>query len=121
MDINNNLIYEKVIPNNIKVNKAKVQITYNPGFSVTECSVGKLPFWGEIIIKYVPDKLLLDFECFDEWSKIELGKKSLIIEEVASKTFNVLQEILKPKYLLVEVTADTTVHYPATIRIESNE
>ena len=76
-----------------------------------------MPFHGKIEITFIPDKLLLEFESFDEWLKGFVAQKSMTIEDVATLVANQLYEDLKPRMLEVIVKAETMVHYPAEVRI----
>jgi len=96
------------IPNDSRVK----EVQYSPQFSAV-CSVGKAPFWGEILIKYKPQDKLLEFESFESWLR-ENSLTRTTIEGFCRLVFDVLCEVLGDISLSVTVTARTTVHAPVS-------
>lgn len=98
-------------------NKAHVQeIEYHPLFSVI-CSVGKAPFHGVIDIVFQPGEVLLEFESFDNWLR-EIANDHMTIEDLTRIVFDGLTACLGEIPLSVTVHAKTTVHAPASAKIE---
>jgi NADPH-dependent 7-cyano-7-deazaguanine reductase QueF len=93
-------------------NETKVtEVVYKQMVS-TLCSVGKQPFTGKLMVRYEPNKRLLEFESFDEWLK-SFGDKTYTIESLTSFIFTMIDHYVEPMRLLVEVDAVTLVHGPA--------
>jgi len=92
-------------------------IKYRPKFS-TLCTIGKSPFSGTILIEFEPDKYLLEFEAFEVWV-YEHSTKSYTVESYARLVYDMLQELLSPKSLIVVVDANTIKHGNVSATISS--
>jgi NADPH-dependent 7-cyano-7-deazaguanine reductase QueF len=102
-----------IIPNDCNED---LTIAYHPAYS-TICTIGKRPFWGELLIQYNPDKFLLEFEEFERWLAT-LAMQHHTVESLCSKVFDELTIHLGPVPLLVVVHAQTTVHAPVSAKLE---
>lgn len=104
----------ETIPNTARVG----QIVYTPPFSAT-CSVGHAPFWGTLEIVYCPGDLLIEFESFEHWLRIEVAPAVLTIEDLCRLVYDTLHEALGDIRLSVTCIAQTTVHAPVRATITS--
>lgn len=102
----------QVIPNTPRVDS----VQFTPTFS-TICSVGKAPFWGTVTISFRPDTMLLEFESFETWLH-SMAQDHQTIEDLCRRVFDALTLVLGFVPMFVEVNAETTVHAPASARIE---
>lgn len=101
----------QTIPNDARVS----EIEFSPLFSAV-CSIGKAPFWGTVHIVYSPRHVLLEFASFEAWLKT-FANRELSIEDLCRAVFDALLTSLVPNDLTVTVSAQTTVHAPATATI----
>lgn len=102
----------QTIPNTPRVD----HVQFTPMFS-TVCSVGKAPFWGTVTISFRPLDLLLEFESFETWLH-SMAQDHQTIEDLCRRVFDALTNALGPVSMFVEVNAQTTVHAPASAKIE---
>lgn len=82
------------------------------------CSLGDAPFDADVKVGYTPrNGVCVEIVSFEEWIQ-EFGSNATTVEQLASMIFDGFEELVKPQFLAVEVSATTTVHRPVVVKYE---
>lgn len=77
------------------------------------CPLGDDYYTAEVQVTFMPNQFYPDYIELDKAIQ-DLGGKSLTIEQLAEKVFDIMQEF-EPETLLVTITADSNRHFPVTV------
>jgi 7-cyano-7-deazaguanine reductase len=76
----------------------------NPEFT-SVCPKTGLPDFGEITVRYIPDKLCLELKAL-KYYFMEFRNQGIFYEDITNKILNDLVEVCKPRFM--EVTSEWT-------------
>lgn len=71
-------------------------------------------------IEYRPDRMLLEFESFEDWLR-SIALQEFTIESLTRVLFDELRGVLGDIPLRVTIHAETTVHAPVSAQIQQGE
>ena len=94
-------------------NKQKINMIQFKKTVYPFCPLGKDHYKGEIHVSIEPAERLFDFCKVDQWIE-ELGKESLIIEDLVNSVYQIMMQF-QPKYLEVTVYGESNKHFPVTV------
>ncbi len=104
-------------------------IPYNGGRQLIEyrtkefsavCPFSGLPDIGEVIIKYIPNKKIIELKSL-KYYFVSFRNVGIYQEKATDRIFNDLKKILKPKYLYVETNYNTRGGIDAKCIMESQK
>lgn len=70
------------------------------------CPFSGLPDIGEVIIKYIPNKKIIELKSL-KYYFVSFRNVGIYQEKATDRIFNDLKKLLKPKYLYVETNYNT--------------
>ncbi len=84
------------------------------------CPFSGLPDIGEVIIRYIPDKRIIELKSL-KYYFVSFRNVGIYQEKATDRIFNDLKKILKPKYLYVETNYNTRGGIDAKCIMESKK